>query len=185
MERHSTLGDRPKVGHGPSEGNDPSQQYSGEPHSWWRAGLVMLACYLILHIGLASLVNDFDGWANFASNTVAIVVWGLVLVGLTFGGLVRWGLKASPEGRNRAALASTGAGAASVLAYGIYFMWTPLVVAPAALLLAHAGWMVAGSKGGRGFALIGGALGALSLAYWIICMVFVLITGSFPLPGAE
>jgi len=184
MDSHSTTDDRPTTGHGPSETHDPPEQ-SGKSRSWWRAGLVVLAGYLILHIGLASLVNDFDGWANSVNNAVAIVVWGLVLVGLTFGLLVRWGLKESPTGRNRAALAATGAGAASVLAYGIYFMWTPLVVAPAALLLAHAGWMAAGSKGGRGFALIGGALGTLSLAYWIFCMVFVLITGSFPLPGAE
>ena len=150
-----------------------------------RAGLVVLAGYLILHIGLASLVNDFEGWANFVSNTTAIVVWGLVLGGLTFGLLVRWGLKPSPTGRNRAAIAATVAGAASVLAYGIYFMWTPFVVAPAALLLARVGIQAADDKGGRGYALIGGILGALSLGYWVFCMVFVAITGTFPLPGPK
>lgn len=185
MNSHSTTAGRPKVGNGPSDHREPAREGSGPPTSWLRAGLFVFAGYLILHLGIASLVNDFEGWANFASNTSVIVLWGLVLTGLTFGLLVRWGLKPSPTGRNRAALAATGAGAASVVAYGLYFMWTPLVVAPAALLLARAGWKAAGSKGGRRFALVGGALGALSLTYWIFCMVFVLITGSFPLPGPD
>ena len=147
----------------------------------------MLVAYLVVHNGVASAVNDWEGWSNFVGNVTVITVWGIVLVGLTFGLFVRWGLKASPAGRNRAALASLGCGIASLLAYAIYFMWAPFVVAPAALVLAAAGLRTARESGdrGRGCALWGGVLGALSLAYWIFCIVFVLITGSFPLPGPQ
>lgn len=153
--------------------------------AWRKQALLVLAAYLVVHNGAATLVNDWEGWPVFAGNVIGVTIWGIVLVGLTFGLLVRWGLKASPTGRNRAALASLGAGVASLLAYGIYFMWAPFVVAPAAIVLARAGVRTARDGGGRGrsYALGGGVVGALSLAYWIFCIVFVLLTGSFPLPG--
>lgn len=148
---------------------------------------MVLVAYLIVHNGAATAVNDWQGWSAFAGNVIGVTIWGIVLVGLTFGLLVRWGLKASPAGRNRAAIASLGAGVASLLTYAIYFMWTPFVVAPAAMILARAGLRTARDGGGRGrgYALAGGLMGALSLAYWIFCIVFVLVTGSFPLPGPQ
>jgi hypothetical protein len=185
MNSNTTTEGRLGEGQGASRSGGDAPPDPRSYRLWLRTGLVVLAGYLILHIGLASLVNDFEGWANFVSNTTVIVVWGLVLGGLTFGLLVRWGLKPSPTGRNRAAIAATVAGAASVLCYATYFMWTPLVVAPAALLLAHEGLKSAGSQGGRSYALLGGILGAFSLGYWVFCMVFVLFTGTFPLPGPK
>lgn len=154
---------------------------------WRQQALAVLAAYLIVHNGAATAVNHWEGWSAFAGNVVVVTIWGIVLVGLTFGLLVRWGLKASPTGRNRAAIASLGAGVASLLTYAIYFMWAPFVVAPAAIILARAGLRTARDGGGRGrgYALAGGLLGALSLAYWIFCIVFALVTGSFPLPGQQ
>lgn len=156
-------------------------------HQWRRQALRMLTAYLVIHNGAATLVNDWEGWSNFASNFLVITIWGLALVGLTFGLLVRWGLKDSPTGRNRAALASLGAGVGSVLAYAVYFMWAPFVVGPAAVILALSGLRAARESdgGGRGYALAGGILGGLSSAYWTFCIVFVLSTGSFPLPGPK
>ncbi len=154
---------------------------------WSQQALAVLVAYLVVHNGAATAVNDWEGWSVFANNVIVITVWGIVLVGLTFGLLVRWGLKTSPTGLNRAALASLGAGVASLLSYGIYFMWAPFVVAPAAVILASEGLRTARDRGGRGrgYALAGGLLGALSLAYWIFCIAFVLVTGSFPLPGPQ
>jgi hypothetical protein len=147
----------------------------------------MFAAYVVIHNGAATLLNDWEGWSNFAGNFVAVTIWALALVGLTFGLLVRWGLKDSPQGRNRAALASVGAGIASVAAYAIYFMWAPFVVGPAAVILAAAGLRTARESDRRGhtLALVGGALGALSSAYWIFCIVFALSTGFLPLPGSH
>lgn len=156
-------------------------------HRWRRQALWMLTAYLVIHNGAATLVNNWDGWSNFAGNFLAVTIWGLALVGLTFGLLVRWGLKDSPKGRNRAALASFGAGVISLLAYAIYFMWAPFVIGPAAVILAMAGLRAAreNDRGGRTYALAGGILGGLSSAYWTFCIAFVLSTGSFPLPGPQ
>ena len=156
-------------------------------HSWRQQAAWLFAAYVVIHSGAATLVNDWEGWSNFAGNFVAVMIWGLALVGLTFGLLVRWGLKDSPKGRNRAALASLGAGIASIVAYAIYFMWAPFVVGPAAVILAAVGLRTAreSDPGGRTFALVGGVLGGLSSAYWVFCIVFALSTGLLPLPGSQ
>ena len=170
----------------------PATHSKATPHKrtarpWRRQAAWMLAAYLVIHNGAATLVNRWEGWSNFAENFAAIAVWGLILVGLTFGLLVRWGLKDSPKGRNRAALTSLGTGVGSLLAYTIYFMWAPFVVAPAAVILAVAGLRTAREsvRGGRRYALAGGVLGGLSSAYWLFCIVFVLSTRHFPLPGPQ
>ena len=111
---------------------------------------------------------------------VFVLITGLVIVGLTFGLLVRWGLKPSPHGRNRAALAALAAGIASLAAYGIYPIWAPMLVAPAALVLARAGLRAAHQRGGRGFALAGGALAVVSLAFFLFLQVIAGVTGSYP-----
>jgi hypothetical protein len=108
-----------------------------------------------------------------------VVVTGLVWVALSFGVLVRWGLKPSPHGRNRAALSAAAAGLLSLVAYLVYFTWAPLVVAPAALLLARAGLRTSDENGDRRYAVAGATLGTLSLAYWAFCIAFMLVTGEF------
>jgi hypothetical protein len=147
---------------------------------WLRWATVVLAADLIIHNGAGMLVNDWQGWGVVAGTLVFVLITGLVIVGLTFGLLVRWGLKPSPDGRNRAALAALAAGIASLLAYGIYPFWAPMLVAPAALVLARAGLRAAHHQGGRGFAIAGAALGITSLALWTIVVIVVLVTGSFP-----
>jgi hypothetical protein len=78
---------------------------------------------------------------------------GLVIVGLTFGLLVRWALKPSPGGHNRAALAAPLTRVASLAAYGNFFTWAPVLIAPAALLLAREGLRAAAERDGRRYAL--------------------------------
>jgi|KBSMisStandDraft_5_1062788.scaffolds.fasta_scaffold874667_1 hypothetical protein len=152
---------------------------------WVRAATVTLVADLVLHTVAATLANDWEGWGVFWNNVAFIVLTGLVWVALTFGLLVRWGLTPSPRGRNRAAPAAAVAGILSIVAYLVYFTWAPLVVAPAALVLARAGLRDATDNRTRGLALTGAVLGTLSLCYWAFCIAFVLITGSFPLPGPQ
>jgi hypothetical protein len=152
---------------------------------WARAAIVILVADLVLHTVAATLVNGWDGWGAFWNNLAFIVITGLVWTAFAFGLLVRWGLTPSPKGRNRAASAAAAAGVLSVVSYLVYFTWAPLVVAPAALVLARAGLRGAAGKRTRGLALTGAVLGTASLCYWAFCIAFVLITGSFPLPGPQ
>ena len=170
--------------HGPMTIQQHGAPFTDAP-VWVRAAIVTLVADLVLHTVAAVLANDWEGWAVFCNNVAFIVLTGLVWVALTFGLLVRWGLTPSPQGRNRAASAAAVAGILSVVSYVVYFTWAPLVVAPAALVLARAGLRDATDKRTRGLALTGAVLGTLSLCYWAFCIAFVLITGSFPLPGAQ
>ena len=170
--------------HGPMTIQQHGAPFTDAP-VWVRAAIVTLVADLVLHTVAAVLANDWEGWGVFWNNVAFIVLTGLVWVALTFGLLVRWGLTPSPQGRNRAASAAAVAGILSVVSYVVYFTWAPLVVAPAALVLARAGLRDATDKRTRGLALTGAVLGTLSLCYWAICIAVVLITGSFPLPGPQ
>lgn len=152
---------------------------------WVRAATVTLIADLVLHTVAATLANDWEGWGVFWNGFAFIVLTGLVWVALTFGLLVRWGLTPSHEGRDRAATAAAAAGILSVVSYFVYFTWAPLVVAPAALVLARAGLRGAADKRTRGLALAGAVLGTLSLCYWAFSIAFVLVTDRFPLPGPQ
>jgi hypothetical protein len=114
---------------------------------WLRWAAAVLAADLVIHFGVGLLVNDWEGWAVAAGTFLFVLVTGLVIVGLTFGLLVRWALKPSPGGRNRAALAALPTGVASLAAYAIFFTWAPVLIAPAALLLAWEGLRAAGGAG--------------------------------------
>ncbi len=166
------------TGHnGPSATNDPAHPQS---RRWLRWGAAVLAADLIVHTTAAALVNDWEGWANGAQNFAFILVTGIVIVGLTYGLLVRWGLKPSPHGRNRAALAALCAGAATLASYAIVFTWAPVLIAPAALVLATDGLRSAHDRSGRGFAITGAALAVTSLIMAVYFALAVTITGNFP-----
>ena len=76
----------------------------------------MLAADLVIHFGVGLLVNDWEGWVVAAGTFLFVLGTGLVIVGLTFGLLVRLALKPSPGGHNRAALAAPLTGVASLAA---------------------------------------------------------------------
>ena len=147
---------------------------------WLRWATAVLAADLIVHNGIGMLVNDWEGWGTAAELFVFVLVTGLVIVGLTFGLLVRWGLKPSPRKRNRAALAALAAGIASVAAYAIFFTWGPVLIPPAALVLTREGLRAADERGGRKYALIGGALALSSLAFFLFLLLVLLVTGNYP-----
>ena len=66
-------------------------------------------------------------------------------------------------------------------AYGIFFTWAPVLIAPAALLLAREGLRAARGRGGRRYALAGGALALVSVAFFLFLLVVLFATGSYPL----
>jgi|SRR5215216_2237385 len=147
---------------------------------WLRWAAVVLAADLVIHFGGGLRVNDWEGWKVAAGNFLFVLITGLVIVGLTFGLLVRWALKPSPGDRNRAALAALPTGIASLAAYAIFFTWAPVLIAPAALLLAREGLRAAAERGGRGYALAGGALALVSVAFFLFLLVVSFATGSYP-----
>src|SRR4051812_11003306 len=151
--------------------------------SWLRWGAGVFAGVETLHFTGGVLTNDWEGWGVFLGNLAFVVVTGAVIVGLTYGLLVRWGLKASPRGRNRPALAGFAAGVLSLAAYPVLFMWAPVLIAPAAVLLGRAG--VAGADAGQGsraYATAGVLLGLASLVVFLGLVTYALVTGSFPPP---
>jgi hypothetical protein len=150
--------------------------------SWLRWGMAVFVSVEVLHAVGGVLVNEWEGWRVFFEIVAFVAVSGLVIVGLTFGLLVRWGLKRSRKGRNRPALASVAAGVMSVLSYVLFFMWTPLLVAPAAVLLGREGLTrTAEGEGARGYAIAGTLLGVASLALGVVLIAYALThRGDFP-----
>ena len=149
--------------------------------SWLRWGVAVLVGIETVHTVGGVLVNEWEGWGTFFGNLSFIVVTGLVIVGLTFGLLVRWALKPAGD-RNRPARASLIAGMISVVSYVIFFTWAPVLVAPAAVLLAREGLARAREgQGRRGFALAGGFLGLASLALQAFFLIYALThQGDYP-----
>jgi len=65
-------------------------------------------------------------------------------------------------------------------AYGIFFTSSPVLIAPAALLLAREGLRAGGERGGRRYALAGGALALVSVGFFLFLLVALFATGSYP-----
>lgn len=145
----------------------------------WGAGVFLIV--EVVHAVVAVVVNEWEGWRIFLENLLFIVVSGLIVVGLIYGLLVRWAMKKPAEDRNRPASAGMWTGILSVVAYGAFFIWAPFLIGPAAVLLAREGLRHVQESGlGRGRAMVGGSLGALSLAFGIFLIVFALIRGDYP-----
>jgi hypothetical protein len=141
--------------------------------SWLRWGVAVFLGLETVHFVGGLLGNDWEGWSTFFVNFAFVVVTGLVLVGLTYGLLVRWGLQDSPRGRNRPALVALAAGTLSVAAYAIFFTWAPILIAPGAVLLGRAGLARAqAGQGGRRPAIVGAALGLLSIAGFVTLITY-------------
>ena len=66
--------------------------------SWLRWGIAVFTGVETVHLTAGTLGNEWEGWNVFLGTVIFVVVTGVVIVGLTYGLLVRWGLKASPRG---------------------------------------------------------------------------------------
>jgi hypothetical protein len=76
-----------------------------DQRSWLRWGAAVFVVLETPHLVGGLVGNDWEGWRTFFINFAFVVVTGLVLVGLVYGLLVRWGLKPSARGNSRPALA--------------------------------------------------------------------------------
>lgn len=150
--------------------------------SWLRWGLVVLAGFETVHLVGGTLANDWEGWQTFLGNFAFVLASGLVLVGLTYGLLVRWGLKSSPRERNRPAVVGLVAGVLSVASYALFFTWAPVLIAPAAVLLGRAGLSKArDGQGGHAYAAAGALLGFASLVVFLGLVTWALFhDGNYP-----
>jgi hypothetical protein len=150
--------------------------------SWLRWGIAVFTGVETVHLTAGTLGNDWEGWNVFLGTVVFVVVTGVVIVGLTYGLLVRWGLKASPRGRNRPALAGLAAGVLSVVSYAAFFMWAPVLIAPGAVLLGRVGLARAqDGQGGRAYAAAGAFLGLASLAVFLAMATYAAFhDGNYP-----
>lgn len=148
---------------------------------WLRWGAIAVAADVVFHNTAATLANPWEGWSTFLESFVFVAVTGLVLAALSFGVLVRWGLRDSARGTDRAATAAAITGGLSVVSYAAYFMWAPFVVGPAAVLLARTAIGERElSRRGRRLARAGMVLGSTSSAVWVAAVLYALATGHFP-----
>jgi hypothetical protein len=168
-----------------SQLTDPGSQSTArqdrDPWLWLRWGAAVLVADLVVHTTAGVLANDWQGWGVFWGNVVFVVVTGLVIVGVTFGLVVRWALRPTLGG-NRAATVALWTGAASLASYAIFFTWAPLLIAPAALLLAREGLRTSRSPGERRRALAGRVLAVCTFAVFAWFVVAVFVSGTYPYP---
>lgn len=153
---------------------DASAPSMPERRKWLRWAIAVLVVVEAVHVMVATLVNDWDGLGTFLVVLVFALVSGLVIVGLTFGLLVRWGMKPHPQQRNRPAAGALAAGMLSVVSYAAFFVWAPLLVAPAAVLLGREG-VFRRDRGRYGVAIVGLALGLASIAFGVYLIGYVLV----------
>lgn len=153
-----------------------------DERSWLRWGAAVFVGLETAHLVGGLVGNEWEGWRTFLENFAFVVVTGLVLVGLIYGLLVRWGLRSSPRGRNRPALVGLAAGILSVASYAIFFTWAPILVAPGAVLLGRAGLARArAGQGGRRAALAGASLGLLSAGAFVALVAYAAFhDGDYP-----
>lgn len=150
--------------------------------SWLRWGAVVFVGLETAHLIGGLVGNDWEGWGTFLENFAFVAVTGLVLVGLIYGLLVRWGLEPSPRRRNRAAPVALVAGLLSVASFAIFFTWAPILVAPGAIVLARAGLARAGEgHGGRRPAVAGASLGLLTIGAFAALLAYAALhDGNYP-----
>jgi hypothetical protein len=105
-------------------------------------------------------------------------VFGALAVALTFGVLVRRGLRTAADGRNRPARAALLVGVAGILSYVIFFTGTPAIVGAGAITLGLVGLRLAREgRGRRGAAVAGLVLGAANVALTLAFYVAEMASG--------
>jgi hypothetical protein len=153
-----------------------------DERSWLRWGGAVFVVLETAHFVGGLVANEWEGWRTFLENFAFVLVSGLIVVGLIYGLLVRWGLKPSRRRRNRAALVALATGVLSVASYAIFFTWAPILIAPGAVLLARAGLARARkASGGRWPAIAGGLLGLLSIGAFAALVTYAAFhDGNYP-----
>lgn len=142
---------------------------------WLRWGTAVLVADLVVHAGGGTLSNDWEGWGVFWGNFLFVLITGVVFVGLTYGLVVRWALR-----RHHAAGAALATGIVSLASYPIFFTWAPVLIAPAALLLARDVLRTGPAPAARRMALTGAAFAVGTFAVFVWFVLTAIVSGSFP-----
>jgi hypothetical protein len=148
---------------------------------WLHWGAAVLAGDIVVHSTAARLANRWEGWGAEAGNVLFIAISGLLVVGFTYGVVVRRALR-SPTQVGRLAGTALGTGVASLASYLIIFTWAPVLIAPGALLLAGEVLRSQPStRAHRRVALVGAGFGMAAVVVFIWFLVELILTGNFPI----
>jgi hypothetical protein len=135
------------------------------PASPLRVGLAIAIFVIVVHAVGGNFANEWDGWGVALENMSAALVFGVVAAALTFGVLVRIGLRIDRKGPNRAARAGLATGVIGILSYVAFFTGAPAIVGAGAITLGLEGLRLArDGRGGRAPAVTGLALGIANVA---------------------
>lgn len=130
-----------------------------------RAGLTVAVVVIAVHTIGGNFANEWDGWDVALGNVLAGTILGALALALTFGLLVRPGLRAAGAG-NRPARMAVVTGMIGVVSYVVFFTGAPAVVGAGALALGLRGLQLAREgRGGRHAALTGLVLGLANIAF--------------------
>lgn len=131
-----------------------------------RVGLAIAISLIAIHALAGTFANEWEGWGAALEAASFAAVAGALAVGLTFGVLVRRGLRPSAEGRNRPARAALLVGIAGILSYVAFFTGAPAILGAGAITLGLQGLRLAREGRGSLAAAVGGlALGAANVAF--------------------
>lgn len=143
-----------------------------------RVGLVVAAGLILFRTVGGNFANEWEGWGTFLTNAAVATVEGALWAALTFGLLVRIGLRSTRDGHNRPARAALLGGVLGVLSFAVFFTGAPVIVGAGAVMLAIEGLRRARSgMGGRGAALAGLILGAMTIAGALVFYSLAVVDG--------
>jgi hypothetical protein len=136
------------------------------PVSPVRVGLALAISLIVIHALGGNFANEWEGWGVAVQTVSFAAAFGALALGLTFGILVRRGLRTAVDGRNRPARAALLVGVVGILSYVIFFTGAPAIVGAGAITLGLAGLRLAREgRGRRGAAVAGLVLGAANVAF--------------------
>lgn len=131
----------------------------------FRVGVAVAVAVILIRTVGGNFANEWEGWGTFLTQASAATVEGVLWAVLTFGLLVRIGLRSGSGGHNRPARAAMLGGVLGILSFAVFFTGAPVVVGAGAVMLAFEGLRRARSgMGGRAAAGAGLVLGAVTIA---------------------
>lgn len=136
------------------------------PVSPGRVGLAIAISLIGIHALAGTFANEWEGWGVALQVVAFAAVAGALAVVLTFGVLVRRGLRTAADGRNRPARAALLVGVVGILSYVLFFTGAPAILGAGAITLGLQGLRQARDGMGRRRAAVAGlVLGAVNVAF--------------------
>lgn len=151
---------------------------SRRPANPLRVGLVIAISVIIIHALGGNFANEWEGWGVALQTVSFAAVFGALVLGLTFGVVVRRGLRPAADELNCPARVAPLVGVAGILCYVIFFTGAPAILGAGAITLGLAGLRMAREgRGRRGAAVAGLVLGAANVAFTLAFYVAEIAAG--------